>query len=87
MTNLSPAQKRVMDLLSENPGWPYKRLAEELGVGRKTVESHMRAVFEVYNLGSKTEAILEHKRRAELSRPPRRVRRREAASEPLELLG
>ena len=53
---LSPREADVLRLLAE--ALPNKLIARRLGISERTVENHLRRVFDKLGVGSRTEAVL-----------------------------
>jgi DNA-binding NarL/FixJ family response regulator len=53
---LSPREQEVMGLLRR--GLPNKTIARDLGISERTVENHIRHIFEKLGVSSRTEAVV-----------------------------
>lgn len=56
LASLTPAQRRVMDCLSE--GLLNKQIAYEMGISEATVKAHMTAIFRKLGANNRTQALL-----------------------------
>jgi DNA-binding NarL/FixJ family response regulator len=54
--SLSPREREVLGLLSR--GLPNKTIARQLGISERTVENHLRHIFEKLGVASRTEAAV-----------------------------
>jgi DNA-binding NarL/FixJ family response regulator len=53
---LSPREREVLELLAK--GRLYKEIADQLGVGRSTINRHVEAIYRKLHVQTRTEAVL-----------------------------
>ncbi len=58
--NLSPREQEILQLLTD--GFLYKEIAEKLNIGRETVRTHIRRIYEKLHVRTRTEAVVKHLR-------------------------
>lgn len=61
--NLSPREQEILDLLVD--GYLYKEIADKLSIGRETVRTHIRRIYDKLHVRTRTEAVVKHLRRAD----------------------
>jgi DNA-binding NarL/FixJ family response regulator len=55
---LTPREKEVLSLLAK--GYPYKRIANDLGIAIGTLRVHLRAIYDKLHVHCRTEATLKY---------------------------
>jgi len=58
--NLSPREQEILQLLVD--GFLYKEIAEKLNIGRETVRTYIRRIYEKLHVRTRTEAVVKHLR-------------------------
>jgi len=58
--NLSPREQEILQLLTD--GFLYKEIAEKLSIGRETVRTYIRRIYEKLHVRTRTEAVVKHLR-------------------------
>lgn len=58
--NLSPREQEILQLLTD--GFLYKEIAEKLNIGRETVRTYIRRIYEKLHVRTRTEAVVKHLR-------------------------
>jgi DNA-binding NarL/FixJ family response regulator len=53
--SLSPRERDVLEMLAR--GFLYKEIAEALGIGVRTVDTHIRRVYEKLHVRSRAQAV------------------------------
>ena len=54
--NLSAREQEILQLLTE--GFLYKEIADRLGIGKETVRTHVRHIYEKLQVRTRTEAVV-----------------------------
>jgi RNA polymerase sigma factor (sigma-70 family) len=55
MKSLTPRENELVQLLAE--GYPYKEIADRLGLSIETVRTYIRAIYNKLQVHSRTEAL------------------------------
>ena len=58
--NLSPREQEILQLLTD--GFLYKEIADKLSIGRETVRTYIRRIYEKLHVRTRTEAVVKHLR-------------------------
>ena len=58
--NLSPREQEVLQMLAES--FLYKEIADKLGLGKETVRTHVRHIYEKLHVRTRTEAVVKYLR-------------------------
>jgi DNA-binding NarL/FixJ family response regulator len=58
ITELSPREQQVLQLLSE--GFPYKQIATQLELSIGTIRTYIRSIYEKLHVNSRTEAVVKY---------------------------
>lgn len=58
--NLSPREQEILQLLVD--GFLYKEIADKLNIGRETVRTYIRRIYEKLHVRTRTEAVVKHLR-------------------------
>ena len=58
--HLSPREEAVLNLLAK--GYPYKQIADELGISIDTIRTYLRRIYEKLHVQSRTEAVAKYLR-------------------------
>jgi DNA-binding NarL/FixJ family response regulator len=58
--NLSSREQQILQLLAE--GLLYKEIADKVGIGKETVRTHVRHVYEKLHVRTRTEAVVKYLR-------------------------
>lgn len=60
MNSLTSTEKLICEILSAT-GASNKDIAEKLGIGEGTVRTHLRSIFQKYDVKSRAELIVKYK--------------------------
>lgn len=58
--NLSPREQEILQLLADS--FLYKEIAERLGIGKETVRTHVRHIYDKLHVRTRTEAVVKYLR-------------------------
>jgi DNA-binding NarL/FixJ family response regulator len=58
--NLSSRELEILQLLTD--GYLYKEIADKLNIGRETVRTYVRRIYEKLHVRTRTEAVVKHLR-------------------------
>jgi len=58
--NLSPREQEILQLLTD--GFLYKEISDKLNIGRETVRTYVRRIYEKLHVRTRTEAVVKHLR-------------------------
>ena len=58
--NLSPREQEILQMLAN--GLLYKEIADKIGIGKETVRTHVRHIYEKLHVRTRTEAVVKYLR-------------------------